>query len=70
MRTVGIILLAMTLSGCALFGGKKTQLAPQAYMPTPPAILMEAPKELKTIKKQKTNLTVTETSVIVEAKKE
>lgn len=42
-----IILAALTLAAC----GPKTRLVPQAYMPTPPAILMQAPKELHTIKK-------------------
>ena len=64
MRTVTIILLAFSLSACSLFGGKKTRLVPQAYMPEPPAILMQVPKELKTIKKN--NLEVTDTTVKVD----
>lgn len=51
MKTIAILLLAVSLSACSVFGGKKTRLVPQAYMPEPPGILMQAPKELKTIKK-------------------
>lgn len=50
-----VVLLALSLSACSLFGGKKTRLVPQAYMPEPPSILMQAPKELQTIKKQPVN---------------
>ncbi len=64
MKYVGIALLAILLSGCA----GKTRLVPQAYMPEPPAILMQPPQELHTIKKN--NLTVTEDSVKVEAPKD
>lgn len=64
MRQVLIILPLVLLAGCA----GKTRLVPQAYMPEPPAILMQAPKELHTIKKE--NLTVTENSVTVEAPKD
>ena len=60
MKKVLVIALALSLSACSLFGGKKTRLVPQAYMPEPPAILMQTPKELKTIKKN--NLEVTDTS--------
>lgn len=42
------LLLLLPLTACA----GKTRLVPQAYMPEPPAILMQAPKELKTIKQQ------------------
>lgn len=41
--------LILTLSAC----GGKTHLVPQAYMPTPPEVLMKAPKDLNTIKQQK-----------------
>jgi PBP1b-binding outer membrane lipoprotein LpoB len=47
VRTITIALVAVLLTGCA----GKTRLVPQAYMPEPPAILMQAPKELHTIKK-------------------
>ena len=63
MRTLVVILLAVSLSACSIFGGKKTRLVPQAYMPEPPKILMEPPKDLKTIKKN--NLEITEESVSV-----
>lgn len=46
MRQLFIILPLVLLTGCA----GKTRLVPQAYMPEPPAILMQAPKELHTIK--------------------
>jgi hypothetical protein len=46
MRKLFIILPLVLLAGCA----GKTRLVPQAYMPEPPAILMQAPKELHTIK--------------------
>lgn len=39
--------LTLVLSAC----GGKTELAPRAYMPAPPEILMRAPKELNTIRK-------------------
>ena len=63
MRTLVVILLAVSLSACSIFGGKKTRLVPQAYMPEPPKILMEPPKDLKTIKKS--NLEITEENVSV-----
>lgn len=63
MRTIVILLLAVSLSACSIFGGKKTRLVPQAYMPEPPGVLMEPPKELKTIKKN--NIEITEESVSV-----
>lgn len=63
MNRLFIILPLVLLAGCA----GKTRLVPQAYMPEPPAILMQAPKELHTIKKN--NLTVTDKSVTVEAPK-
>ena len=50
MRQALIILPLVLLAGCA----GKTRLVPQAYMPEPPAILMQAPKELHTIKKEET----------------
>lgn len=68
MKKVILVALVASLSACSMFGGKKTRLVPQAYMPEPPAILMQAPKELKTIKKN--NLTVTDTSVTVEEPKQ
>lgn len=43
-----VIPLAFALSGCALL---KPRMVPQAYMPEPPSVLMKAPKELATIKK-------------------
>lgn len=46
MRLLIIILPLMMLMGC----GGKTHLVPQAYMPTPPEVLMKAPRELNTIK--------------------
>jgi uncharacterized lipoprotein YajG len=45
MKYFVIILSLLLLSGCG-----KTRLVPQAYMPTPPEILMKAPRELNTIK--------------------
>lgn len=63
MRTLVVILLAVSLSACSIFGGKKTRLVPQAYMPEPPKILMEPPKDLKTIKKN--NLEITEEKISV-----
>jgi len=48
-RFVFLIPLVL-LTGCA----GKTRLVPQAYMPEPPAILMQEPKELHTIKKIET----------------
>lgn len=67
MRIFLAVILAVSLSGCSIFGGKKTRLVPQAYMPEPPGVLMQPPKELTTIKKN--NLTVTSTSVTVEEPK-
>lgn len=61
MKRTLILLPIVLLAGCA----GKTRLVPQAYMPEPPAVLMQAPKELHTIKKE-TNLTVTETNVTVD----
>lgn len=53
MKKVALVLvMSLTLSACSIFGGKKTRLVPQAYMPEPPGVLMQAPKELNTIKKQ------------------
>lgn len=46
-KVLWIIPLSLALSGCTVF---KTKLIPQAYMPTPPEILMRAPKDLNTIK--------------------
>jgi len=53
MKYAGIVLMSLALAGCSVFGGKKTRLVPQAYMPEPPAVLMQAPKELHTIKQHK-----------------
>jgi len=64
MRYFSIALMALALAGC----GGKTRLVPQAYMPTPPEILMRAPKELTTIKKN--NMTVTNETVTVEGPKQ
>lgn len=61
MKRIVFLLPLVLLTGCA----GKTRLVPQAYMPEPPAILMQAPKELHTIKKN--NITVTEKSITVEA---
>lgn len=54
MKHLAVILMSLALAGCSMFGGKKTRLVPQAYMPEPPAVLMRAPKELNTIKKTNT----------------
>lgn len=51
MKYVGITLLAILAILLTACGGK-TRLVPQPYMPEPPAILMQAPKELHTIKKE------------------
>ena len=48
MKYASILLLAILLSGCA----GKTRLVPQAYMPEPPAILMQPPQELHTIRQE------------------
>ena len=53
MKKVTLVLvLSLSLSACSIFGGKKTRLVPQAYMPEPPGVLMQAPKELHTIKQE------------------
>lgn len=53
MKNIALVLtMSIALSGCSIFGGKKTRLVPQAYMPEPPGVLMQAPKELNTIKKE------------------
>lgn len=49
MKKLIVLLPLVMLMGCA----GKTRLVPQAYMPEPPAILMQAPKELRTIKTDK-----------------
>jgi hypothetical protein len=46
MKKLIVLLPLIMLMGCA----GKTRLVPQAYMPEPPEILMQAPKELNTIK--------------------
>jgi hypothetical protein len=46
MKKLIAILSLVLLSACA----GKTHLVPQPYMPSPPEILMKAPKELNTIK--------------------
>ena len=48
MKRLVFLLSLVLLTGCA----GKTRLVPQAYMPEPPAILMQAPKELHTIKQE------------------
>jgi hypothetical protein len=48
MKRIVFLLPLVLLAGCA----GKTRLVPQAYMPEPPAILMQAPKELHTIKQE------------------
>ena len=48
MKRIVFLLPLVLLTGCA----GKTRLVPQAYMPDPPEILMRAPKELNTIKKE------------------
>ncbi len=48
MKRLVFLLPLVLLAGCA----GKTRLVPQAYMPEPPAILMQAPKELHTIKQE------------------
>jgi hypothetical protein len=50
VKRIVFLLPLVLLTGCA----GKTRLVPQAYMPEPPAILMEAPKELHTIKNTST----------------
>jgi hypothetical protein len=60
MKRLIIILPLLLLAGCA-----KTRLVPQAYMPTPPEVLMKAPRELNTIK-----VTKDETSVTDDTKKD
>lgn len=44
-RSFFLLPILLLLAGCAC----KPRLVPQAYMPTPPSILMQAPKELGTI---------------------
>lgn len=63
MKQLGLFVILLTLSAC----GPKVRLVSQAYMPEPPAILMEKPKELHTIKNN--NLTVTDSSVAVNGPK-
>jgi hypothetical protein len=46
-KAISILPLALLVTACG-----KTELVPQLYMPTPPAVLMEAPKELNTIKQE------------------
>lgn len=50
MKKLIVVGLAIALSGCSIFGGPKTRLVPQAYMPEPPEILMRKPNELNTIR--------------------
>lgn len=61
-KVICILPLALLVTGCG-----KTQLTPQLYMPTPPAVLMQKPKDLNTIRND--NLTITDEAVIVEAPK-
>ena len=49
MKKLIMILPLVLLASC----GGKTRLVPQAYMPTPPEVLMKAPRELNTIKMTK-----------------
>jgi hypothetical protein len=46
-KAILILPLALLTTACG-----KTELVPQLYMPTPPAVLMESPKELNTIKQE------------------
>lgn len=55
-----VIPLTLVLSAC----GGKTHLVPQAYMPSPPDILMKAPKELNTIKQGNLNVDSTKVTVV------
>lgn len=48
MKKLLIIAPIVLLTAC----GPKIKLVPQAYMPTPPEILMRDAKELNTIKKE------------------
>ena len=57
MKKLIILLPLVLLMGCA----GKTRLVPQAYMPEPPEILMKAPKELNTIKVNKTSVIINNT---------
>jgi len=57
MKRLIILLPLVLLMGCA----GKTRLVPQAYMPEPPEILMKAPKELNTIKVNKTSVIINNT---------
>lgn len=50
MKKLIVLLPLVLLMGC----GGKTRLVPQAYMPTPPEILMKTPRDLNTIKVIKT----------------
>lgn len=47
MKKILLVAMALSLSACA---GKKTVLVPQPYMPDPPSVLMQEPKELSPIK--------------------
>jgi hypothetical protein len=57
MKKFIVLLPLLLLMGCA----GKTRLVPQAYMPEPPEILMKAPKELNTIKVNKTSVIINNT---------
>lgn len=46
MKKLLVLASVVLLAGC----GPKVKLVPQAYMPTPPDILMKDPKELNTIR--------------------
>jgi hypothetical protein len=48
MKKLLIIAPLLLLTAC----GPKIKLVPQAYMPTPPELLMRDAKELNTIKKE------------------
>lgn len=60
MKRLIVLLPLVMLVGCA----GKTRLVPQAYMPTPPEVLMKAPRELNTIKVVG-NMTVSDKSITV-----
>lgn len=60
MKKIILLTPLFLLAAC----GPKIKLVPTAYMPTPPEILMKAPKDLNTINKN--NLTVTDKKVTVE----
>ena len=58
-KAVLILPLALLVTAC----GSKTELVPQLYMPAPPATLMQAPKELNTIRQEPKEETKTDEKV-------